>query len=373
MTASGTSGHGAELSDYGDLGELGAVVVKSLSVEPVAGQPRAPGARGRRRHAQQRRPAGPRAGGLGGRRPPGASPTSGARVVVSIWGRSVADYATAAELVARWPPRRRRVVHRGARGQRQLSQRRGPLADVRPLGRGHGAGARRPRHAGCPGGPSSAPTCPTWWRSPRGAVAGGADGLTLVNTLLGPGARHRDGPARARRRWRRAVGRPGAPRGRAGRVGVPGRLPRRCPSSAWVASPPGRDAVELLMAGADAVQVGTATFRDPKAPWKVLRQLARWCDDHGTTVAGSVSVPLAAPAAHDARPPGRPGRRSRHEKGGTMADSFRERVTAAVARTGPLCAGIDPSAPCWRIGACRRRRRVCAPSARPASRGSPGR
>ena len=31
-------------------------------------------------------------------------------------------------------------------------------------------------------------------------------------------------------------------------------------------------------AGADAVQVGTATFRDPRAPWKVLRQVGRWCD-----------------------------------------------------------------------------------------------
>jgi hypothetical protein len=47
----------------------------------------------------------------------------------------------------------------------------------------------------------------------------------------------------------------------------------------------GHDAVELLVAGADAVGVGTATFRDPRAPWKVLRQLARWCDSHATTVA----------------------------------------------------------------------------------------
>jgi hypothetical protein len=47
----------------------------------------------------------------------------------------------------------------------------------------------------------------------------------------------------------------------------------------------GRDAVELLLAGADAVQVGTATFRDPRAPWKVLRQVARWCDAHRTSVA----------------------------------------------------------------------------------------
>ena len=46
----------------------------------------------------------------------------------------------------------------------------------------------------------------------------------------------------------------------------------------------GPDAVELLLAGADAVQVGTATFRDPRAPWKVLRQLTRWCEAHHTTV-----------------------------------------------------------------------------------------
>ena len=39
MTASGTSGHGTELADYGDLSELGAVVVKSLSAEPWPGNP----------------------------------------------------------------------------------------------------------------------------------------------------------------------------------------------------------------------------------------------------------------------------------------------------------------------------------------------
>ena len=39
MTASGTAGHGAELAAYFDLSELGAVVVKSLSVDPWAGNP----------------------------------------------------------------------------------------------------------------------------------------------------------------------------------------------------------------------------------------------------------------------------------------------------------------------------------------------
>ena len=35
------------------------------------------------------------------------------------------------------------------------------------------------------------------------------------------------------------------------------------------------------MAGACAVQVGTATFADPRAPAKVLRELTRWCASHG--------------------------------------------------------------------------------------------
>ncbi len=43
----------------------------------------------------------------------------------------------------------------------------------------------------------------------------------------------------------------------------------------------GKDAVEFLMAGASAVQVGTATFTDPGAPWRVLDELRAWCDAEG--------------------------------------------------------------------------------------------
>jgi dihydroorotate dehydrogenase (NAD+) catalytic subunit len=37
------------------------------------------------------------------------------------------------------------------------------------------------------------------------------------------------------------------------------------------------DAVELLLAGASAVAVGTATFADPRAPLRVLEDLHRFC------------------------------------------------------------------------------------------------
>jgi dihydroorotate dehydrogenase (NAD+) catalytic subunit len=43
----------------------------------------------------------------------------------------------------------------------------------------------------------------------------------------------------------------------------------------------GWDAAELMLAGASAVQVGTATFADPRSPWKVLEQLRAWASQEG--------------------------------------------------------------------------------------------
>jgi dihydroorotate dehydrogenase (NAD+) catalytic subunit len=43
----------------------------------------------------------------------------------------------------------------------------------------------------------------------------------------------------------------------------------------------GWDAAELMLVGADAVQVGTATFEDPAAPRRVLDDLVRWADTAG--------------------------------------------------------------------------------------------
>ena len=43
----------------------------------------------------------------------------------------------------------------------------------------------------------------------------------------------------------------------------------------------GLDAVEFLLAGASAVQVGTASFLDPQAPWRILEELRAWCEAEG--------------------------------------------------------------------------------------------
>ena len=112
------------------------------------------------------------------------------------------------------------------------------------------------------------------------AVEGGAEALTLINTLLGMVIDVED-----RKPLLGAGG--GGVSGRAiGPVAV------RSVFDVYAALPDvpiigvggiasGADAVEMIMAGARAVQVGTATFADPRAPARVLRELTRWCASHG--------------------------------------------------------------------------------------------
>jgi hypothetical protein len=51
------------------------------------------------------------------------------------------------------------------------------------------------------------------------------------------------------------------------------------------------------MAGADAVEVGTASLRDPRAPMKVLAGLAKWCRRHNVSsvreLVGGVQMTVA--------------------------------------------------------------------------------
>jgi dihydroorotate dehydrogenase (NAD+) catalytic subunit len=208
---------------------------------------------------------------------------TGARVVVSIWGRSVSDYARAAEIVAA-------AASSGA-GLSIVALEINvscPNVEDRAWMFAHSADATarvlQATACGVPRWAKLSPNVPDIVEIATGAVEGGAEGLTLVNTLLGlaldlesggpvlgagggglsGGAVH---PVAVRAVWECRAAFPDLPI-----VGVGGVFS-------------GDDAVELLLAGADAVQVGTATFRDPRAPWKVLDQLARWCDGHGSTVA----------------------------------------------------------------------------------------
>lgn len=281
MTASGTSGHGTELSEYGALSDLGAIVVKSLSVEPWPGNP-AP--RVHEVGAGMLNSVGLQGPGLAAwvAEDLPALQATGARVVVSIWGRSVSDYARAAQLVAV-------AASSGVGSCIEALEVNVSCPNVEDRSRMFAHSAESTKRVleatacGLPRWAKLSPNVPDLVEIATGALEGGADGLTLVNTLLGlaldtetgrpvlgagggglsGGAVH---PVAVRAVWECRSAFPEVPI-----VGVGGVFS-------------GRDAVELLWAGADAVQVGTATFRDPRAPWKVLHQLARWCETHGTAV-----------------------------------------------------------------------------------------
>jgi dihydroorotate dehydrogenase (NAD+) catalytic subunit len=206
---------------------------------------------------------------------------AGARVVVSIWGQSVDDFARAAALVAQASRHGSALVavevnvscpnveDRARMFAHSESATRDVLAATE---------CRLPRWA------KLSPNVPDITAIAGAALEGGAEGLTLTNTLLGLALDIETG--------RPVLGAGGG--GLSGAVlhPVAVRAVWECraafPAAAIIGAGgvrSGEDAVEFLRAGADAVQVGTAIFRDPRAPWKVLRQLDRWCASRGTSVA----------------------------------------------------------------------------------------
>jgi dihydroorotate dehydrogenase (NAD+) catalytic subunit len=279
MAASGTYGFGTEFSQLADPASLGAVVVKSLSASPWPGNP-AP-----RLH--------PVAGGsmlnAVGLENPGVEQwastgladllTAGARVVASIWGRSVEEYHRAAFTLA--------AVDGPIAWEINLSC--PNLEDPRHLF----------AHDACAAGEvisavreAAGPSRQLWAKlSPNvsdivaiasAAWERGASAVTLVNTLSGMAI---DVDAR-RPVLANTYGGVSGPALHAVAVRAIHQVHRELPRVPVVGVggvSRGTDAVEMLMAGASAVQVGTASFFDPRAPHRVLRELARWCRRRGTT------------------------------------------------------------------------------------------
>ena len=270
MTASGTAGHGAELAPYFDLSALGAVVTKSLAAYEWAGNP-----------APRVHPAGVGMINAVGLQGPGVAHwlaeelppllATGARVVASIWGRSVEDYRAAAAMLAVAPVGV--IAVEVNLSCPNLEGRRGIFAHDAALSAEVIAATAR-----C-GRPRWAKLSPNTDRVVEVAAAvneAGAEAVTLSNTLLGMVLDP-------------ATGRPVLGAGGGGYSGRPvhavavrtifdvrAALPELpIVGVGGVAS--GWDAAELLLAGANAVQVGTATFADPKAPLTVQRELLAWC------------------------------------------------------------------------------------------------
>ena len=271
LTAAGTSGYGDELAAYGDLAQLGAVVTKSLASFAWPGNA-----------APRVAPAGDamiNAVGLAG---PGVAawrhdslPQLAARgvdVVASIWGRTVGEFADAAHALE------------GAEVVAVELNASCPNLESRATMFAHSATATREILEA-----TSMLTVPRWIKlSPNtpdlvviaaAALDAGADALVLTNTLVGLMIDVESGEA--------TLGNGG------GGVSGPPLLPvalravfdcRAAFPTAPIVGVGGvasaRDVVAMLMAGADAVELGTTIFVDPRSPWKIQRSLVRWLRRH---------------------------------------------------------------------------------------------
>ena len=270
MPASGTAGHADELANYFDLSMLGAMVVKSLSAQPWAGNPSP------RVHPT---PSGMiNAVGLQG---PGVEAwiahdlprleRRGVRVVASIWGRSVAEYAEAAQMLAEVSAESVIALEVNLSCP-NLEGRSGIFAHDATLSAeviGACAAARRPLWA------KLSPNTDRIVEVASAVSGAGASAVTLVNTALGMVI---DIDTR-----RPALGNGGG--GLSGAAIHP--IAVRAVNDVHQALPEldivgvggvrtGRDAIELMVAGAKAVQVGTATFADPCALARISEEIVDW-------------------------------------------------------------------------------------------------
>jgi dihydroorotate dehydrogenase (NAD+) catalytic subunit len=294
LTASGCAGAGRELAHYIDVAKIGAIVTKSVMLDPRAGRPTP-------RMAET--PSGMlNSIGLQG---PGIDAflqrdlpwllSRGARAVVSIAGRTVDEYAdlagrltdasgvTAVEVNISCP-------NVEDRGQVFACD---PAASAAVI-----AAVRGRLRYDVPVFAKLSPDVTDIVEVARACVEAGADGLSMINTLLGlvidtdtmrpvlagstgglsgPAIR----PIAVRCVWQVRAALPDVPI-----IGMGGVRT-------------GRDALELILAGAAMVGVGTAIFHDPSACARILRELEEELASRGierlADVIGLAHEPRSAP------------------------------------------------------------------------------
>jgi len=268
FTASGCAGSGKELSQFFDLNELGAVVTKSISVRPRSG-------RATPRMAET--PSGMlNSIGLQG---PGIDDflavdipwlqSKGARVVVSISGETVEEYATLA--------RKLRGVNSLYGIEVNIScpnvENRGLVFACDPVAsRAVLEAVRRNIGGDYPIIAKLSPDVTDIVSIAREVVAAGADGLALINTVLGMVI---DVDA-IRPKLAGITGGLSGPAIRPIAVRAIYQVHTALPNTpilgmGGVAS--GKDALEMIFAGASGISVGTATFGNPTAVTKIKEEL----------------------------------------------------------------------------------------------------
>jgi dihydroorotate dehydrogenase (NAD+) catalytic subunit len=292
FTASGCAAAGQELGQFFDVARLGAMVTKSIMVEPRSGRPTP-------RMAET--PSGMlNSIGLQG---PGIEAflmrdlpwlhERGARTVVSIAGSSVEEYVKLAQKL---------------RGRPGLSMLEVNIScpNVEDRGKVFACDARAAsdviasvrRVSSVPVFAKLSPDVTDIVSIARAVVDAGANGLSMINTLLGL--------AIDTKTMRPVLA--GVTGGLSGPAIRP--VAVRCVWQVHQAMPEvpilgmggirtGTDALEFLLAGASAVSVGTAVFGDPTAPVRIIDELRTALAERGiTSVADVIGRAHRAPEEH---------------------------------------------------------------------------
>ena len=291
LAAAGCAGAGRELAQFIDVARVGALISKSIMIEPHTGNP-AP------RLAET--PSGLlNAVGLQG---PGVDAflqrdlpwllSRGARVVVSIAGQTIREYAALGVRLSDTAGVSAIEVNLSCPNAEDAGQ---PFAlDPQRAGSVIAAVRGSARHD-IPVFAKLSPDVTDIVAVASACVAAGADGLSLVNTLLGMAIDvDTMSPALA---------------GTTGGLSGPAIRPIavRCIWQVRAALPDlpiigmggvrtGRDALELILAGATLVSVGTAIFHDPSACVRIAREL-----EEELTSRGIERLPDAVGLAHESR------------------------------------------------------------------------
>ena len=285
IAASGTFGYGTEFGGLMALGAIGAVSVKGLSLAPYPGKP-AP--RLVETAAGMLNAIGLQNIGVDAfvrdRLP--ALHAAGARVVANFWGDSAEEFAACAERLDGRPG----IVALELNAASPNRPEWGGILATDPEALGGIVRAVRPR-VRLPLWVKLSPNVSDVTAVGRAAEAEGADALCAINTLRGMAI---DAAAR-RPRLASVTGGLSGPAIKPVALAMVHALARavRIPVVGLGGIRTGEDVAEFLIAGASAVQVGTATFYDPRAPERVARELARWCRRHGVASARELVGTLA--------------------------------------------------------------------------------
>jgi len=278
FTASGCAGSGKELSHFFPLTSLGAVVTKSIMIKPRSG-------RATPRMAET--PSGMlNSIGLQG---PGIDlflendipwlREQGARIIVSIAGESVEDYAVLA--------RKLRNISGLSALEVNIScpnvENRGQVFACHPDTASAAIAAVRRNIGGeLPIIAKLSPDVTDIVSIAESVITAGADGLALINTLLGMVIDTTTMTPKLSQKTGGLSGPAIRPIAVRAIYQVKAAFPK-IPIVGMGGVTNGRDAFELVLAGANAVSIGTASFGNPMAAMIIKNELEDLCQERGFT------------------------------------------------------------------------------------------